>query len=116
MMQACKKAAYHPEVACDVQPWTLHYGRECASGYQELLDHALLTLQKPHPELKQQLTGNSKLVTGSVTELIQAAEAMKGTDWVDPEDPTVIAEKWAPGSCGWHWGCSQKPRAAEALS
>jgi talin len=32
-------------------------------------------------------------VTGSVTELIQAAEAMKGTDWVDPEDPTVIAEK-----------------------
>lgn len=27
-----------------------------------------------------------------MTELIQAAEAMKGTEWVDPEDPTVIAE------------------------
>uniref|UniRef100_A0A8C2TL47 Talin 2 n=1 Tax=Coturnix japonica TaxID=93934 RepID=A0A8C2TL47_COTJA len=28
----------------------------------------------------------------AVTELIQSAEAMKGTEWVDPEDPTVIAE------------------------
>uniref|UniRef100_A0A6I8NYI4 Talin 1 n=1 Tax=Ornithorhynchus anatinus TaxID=9258 RepID=A0A6I8NYI4_ORNAN len=52
----------------------------------------LETLQKPSPELKQQLTGHSKRVAGSVTELIQAAEAMKGTEWVDPEDPTVIAE------------------------
>uniref|UniRef100_A0A2I3MSX6 Talin 2 n=1 Tax=Papio anubis TaxID=9555 RepID=A0A2I3MSX6_PAPAN len=31
-------------------------------------------------------------LAGAVTELIQAAEAMKGTEWVDPEDPTVIAE------------------------
>jgi talin len=36
------------------------------------------TLQKPNPDLKQQLTGHSKRVAGSVTELIQAAEAMKG--------------------------------------
>lgn len=36
------------------------------------------TLQKPGPELKQQLTEHSKRVAGSVTELIQAAEAMKG--------------------------------------
>uniref|UniRef100_A0A6I8NI72 Talin 1 n=1 Tax=Ornithorhynchus anatinus TaxID=9258 RepID=A0A6I8NI72_ORNAN len=76
-----QEAAYHPEVA-----------PECANGYLELLDHVLLTLQKPSPELKQQLTGHSKRVAGSVTELIQAAEAMKGTEWVDPEDPTVIAE------------------------
>lgn len=32
----------------------------------------------PSPELKQQLTVHSKRVAGSVTELIQAAEAMKG--------------------------------------
>uniref|UniRef100_A0A665TWS5 Talin-2-like n=1 Tax=Echeneis naucrates TaxID=173247 RepID=A0A665TWS5_ECHNA len=41
---------------------------------------------------KQQLAVCSKRVAGAVTELIQTAEAMKGTDWVDPEDPTVIAE------------------------
>ncbi|KAK7796762.1 hypothetical protein U0070_015440 [Myodes glareolus] len=92
MLRACKEAAFHPEVAPDVRLRALHYGRECANGYLELLDHVLLTLQKPNPELKQQLTGHSKRVAGSVTELIQAAEAMKGTEWVDPEDPTVIAE------------------------
>lgn len=42
------------------------------------LPHLPQTLQKPSPELKQQLTGHSKRVAGSVTELIQAAEAMKG--------------------------------------
>ncbi|CAO2580575.1 TLN1 [Lemmus lemmus] len=92
MLRACKEAAFHPEVAPDVRLRALHYGRECANGYLELLDHVLLTLQKPNPDLKQQLTGHSKRVAGSVTELIQAAEAMKGTEWVDPEDPTVIAE------------------------
>ncbi|EGW07880.1 Talin-1 [Cricetulus griseus] len=90
--QELAEAAFHPEVAPDVRLRALHYGRECANGYLELLDHVLLTLQKPNPELKQQLTGHSKRVAGSVTELIQAAEAMKGTEWVDPEDPTVIAE------------------------
>ncbi|XP_016404098.1 talin-1-like [Sinocyclocheilus rhinocerous] len=49
-------------------------------------------IQKPSHDLKQQLAHFSKRVAGSVTELIQAAEAMKGTEWVDPEDPTVIAE------------------------
>ncbi|ELW70306.1 Talin-1 [Tupaia chinensis] len=78
MLRACKEAAYHPEVAPDVRLRALHYGRECANGYLELLDHVLVTLQKPSPELKQQLTGHSKRVAGSVTELIQAAEAMKG--------------------------------------
>lgn len=35
-------------------------------------------LQKPSHEQKQQLAVYSKRVAGSVTELIQAAEAMKG--------------------------------------
>lgn len=61
-------------------------------GYLQLLEHVLQILQKPSADMKQQLSGFSKQVAGSVTELIQAAEAMKGTEWVDPEDPTVIAE------------------------
>lgn len=35
-------------------------------------------LQKPTAEQKQQLAVHSKHVAGSVTELVQAAEAMKG--------------------------------------
>lgn len=37
-----QEAAYHPEVAPDVRLRALHYGRECANGYLELLDHVLL--------------------------------------------------------------------------
>lgn len=36
-------------------------------------------IQKPSHDLKQQLANYSKRVASSVTELIQAAEAMKGT-------------------------------------
>nr|XP_015193068.1 PREDICTED: talin-1 isoform X1 [Lepisosteus oculatus]XP_015193073.1 PREDICTED: talin-1 isoform X1 [Lepisosteus oculatus] len=93
MLHSCKQAAYHPEVSKDVQTRALRYGKECATGYLGLLEHVLVPIiQKPSHDLKQQLAGYSKRVAGSVTELIQAAEAMKGTEWVDPEDPTVIAE------------------------
>uniref|UniRef100_A0AAY4DQA1 Talin 1 n=1 Tax=Denticeps clupeoides TaxID=299321 RepID=A0AAY4DQA1_9TELE len=92
MLHSCKQAAYHPEVNKEVQSRALRYGKECASGYLGLLEHVLVIIQKPTHELKQQLANYSKRVAGSVTELIQAAEAMKGTEWVDPEDPTVIAE------------------------
>ncbi|KAM3599464.1 uncharacterized protein V6R79_006136 [Siganus canaliculatus] len=92
MLHSCKQAAYHPEVSREVQQRALRYGNECAIGYLGLLEHVLVILQKPSHDLKQQLANYSKRVAGSVTELIQAAEAMKGTEWVDPEDPTVIAE------------------------
>ncbi|KAJ8287119.1 hypothetical protein GJAV_G00047860 [Gymnothorax javanicus] len=92
MLHSCKQAAYHPEVSKEVQMRALRYGQECASGYLSLLEHVLVIIQKPSSDLKQQLASYSKRVAGSVTELIQAAEAMKGTEWVDPEDPTVIAE------------------------
>ncbi|KAJ8260864.1 hypothetical protein COCON_G00165870 [Conger conger] len=92
MLHSCKQAAYHPEVSKEVQMRAVRYGKECASGYLGLLEHVLVIIQKPSHDLKQQLATYSKRVAGSVTELIQAAEAMKGTEWVDPEDPTVIAE------------------------
>ncbi|XP_042191585.1 talin-1 [Callorhinchus milii] len=92
MLHSCKQAAHHPEVSPDVRARALRFGKECSEGYLGLLEHVLVILQKPSPELKQQLAAYSKRVAGSVTELIQAAEAMKGTEWVDPEDPTVIAE------------------------
>ncbi|XP_012298562.2 talin-2 isoform X1 [Aotus nancymaae] len=92
MLTACKQASFHPDVSDEVRTRALRFGTECALGYLDLLEHVLVILQKPTPELKQQLAAFSKRVAGAVTELIQAAEAMKGTEWVDPEDPTVIAE------------------------
>ncbi|KAJ8417322.1 hypothetical protein AAFF_G00285490 [Aldrovandia affinis] len=92
MLTTCKKAAYHQEVSVDVRDRALLYGVECTVGYIHLLEHVLQVLQKPTAEQKQHLAVLSKRVAGAVTELIQTAEAMKGTEWVDPEDPTVIAE------------------------
>nr|XP_051677880.1 talin-2 isoform X5 [Oryctolagus cuniculus] len=99
MLTACKmpslslqQASFHADVSEEVRSRALRHGTECALGYLDLLEHVLVILQKPTPELKHQLAAFSKRVAGAVTELIQAAEAMKGTEWVDPEDPTVIAE------------------------
>ncbi|XP_026310862.1 talin-2 [Piliocolobus tephrosceles] len=92
MLTACKQASFHPDVSDEVRTRALRFGTECTLGYLDLLEHVLVILQKPTPELKQQLAAFSKRVASAVTELIQAAEAMKGTEWVDPEDPTVIAE------------------------
>lgn len=92
MLSTCKQAAYNPEVNEEVKKRALTFGTECTTGYIELLEQVLVVLQKPTAEQKQQLAVCSKRVAGAVTELIQTAEAMKGSEWVDPEDPTVIAE------------------------
>nr|XP_046238991.1 talin-2a isoform X2 [Scatophagus argus] len=92
MLTTCKQAAYHPEVSEEVKNRALMFGSECTTGYIDLLEQVLLVLQKPTADQKQQLAACSKRVAGAVTELIQTAEAMKGSEWVDPEDPTVIAE------------------------
>ncbi|KAM9764684.1 talin-2a isoform 2-T5 [Menidia menidia] len=92
MLSTCKQAAYHPEVSEEVKKRALMFGAECTTGYIGLLEQVLLVLQKPTAEQKQHLAACSKRVAGAVTELIQTAEAMKGSEWVDPEDPTVIAE------------------------
>ncbi|XP_034437330.1 talin-2a isoform X1 [Hippoglossus hippoglossus] len=94
MLTTCKQAAYHPEVSEEVKNRALMFGAECTTGYIDLLEQVLLLLQRPTAEQKQQLAACSKRVAGAVTELIQTAEAMKdgGSEWVDPEDPTVIAE------------------------
>ncbi|XP_026721629.1 talin-1-like [Athene cunicularia] len=42
MLRACKEAAYHPEVSGDVRQRALRFGKECANGYLELLEHVLV--------------------------------------------------------------------------
>ncbi|XP_033109397.1 talin-1-like isoform X3 [Anneissia japonica] len=71
---------------------TLTAGQNCADSYRSLLQNVHLVIQKPTPEGKQKLVYYSKHVAMSVSEVVQAAEALKGPDWVDPEDPHVVAE------------------------
>ncbi|KAM3927462.1 talin-2 isoform 1-T1 [Leptodactylus fuscus] len=92
MLTACKQAVYHPDINEETRERALKYGTECTLGYLEMLEHVLAILQKPTPEGKHQLSAFSKRIASAVTELIQTTETMKGSEWVDPEDPTVIAE------------------------
>ncbi|XP_041651113.1 talin-2 isoform X2 [Cheilinus undulatus] len=92
MLTTCKQAAHHPEVSDELRSKALQYGTECTTGYINLLEQVLQVLQRPVPEQKQQLATHSKHVAACVTELVQTAESMKGSEFVDPEDPTVIAE------------------------
>uniref|UniRef100_G3P935 Talin 2 n=1 Tax=Gasterosteus aculeatus aculeatus TaxID=481459 RepID=G3P935_GASAC len=94
MLTSCKQAACHPEVCEELRSKALQYGSECTAGYINLLEQVLQVLHRPIPEQKQQLSLHSKHVAACVTELVQTAEAMKdgGSEYVDPEDPTVVAE------------------------
>jgi talin len=49
-------------------------------------------LGKSSPEGRLKLAELSKQVAAAVGDIVQAAEMIKGTDWVDPCDPTAIAE------------------------
>ena len=49
-------------------------------------------LNKPTTEAKNNLPNISRKIAQCVTVLAQTAEMLKGQDWVDPDDPMLIAE------------------------
>ncbi|XP_028167568.1 talin-1 isoform X4 [Ostrinia furnacalis] len=88
LLVACKAAAYTAESE-EVRTRTIEAGAAAASAYRALLTAVLNAVggaDKQHfPEL-------SRRVAHAVADIIAAAELLKGSDWVDPADPTVIAE------------------------
>ena len=60
--------------------------------YRELLQLVMHSLNKPSTDSKQQIGNISRKIAQCVTELAAAAEQLKDDDWVNPEDPTFIAE------------------------
>uniref|UniRef100_A0A9J7Z229 Talin 2a n=1 Tax=Cyprinus carpio carpio TaxID=630221 RepID=A0A9J7Z229_CYPCA len=75
MLITCKQAAYHEEVSEEVRNRALLYGTECTNGYIDLLEHVL------------------QVQTQSFTHIMHLTLSVHiCTEWVDPEDPTVIAE------------------------
>eukprot|EP00058_Branchiostoma_floridae_P006920 XP_002592408.1 hypothetical protein BRAFLDRAFT_67274 [Branchiostoma floridae] len=91
LIVTCKASAFGAE-SRETTERAMEVGRNTVSMYVELLMHVLSILQKPTHEGKQKLAHFSKRVATAVAELVQTAEAIKGSEWVDPEDPTVVAE------------------------
>ena len=94
LLVTCKQAAYTAE-STDLCHRILDSGRSCAINYGELLQTVHHVIQKPHgasQQDKQTLVAMSRTIATSVTEIVSCAEKLKGSDWVDPDDPTIIAE------------------------
>ncbi|XP_060823364.1 talin isoform X3 [Bombus pascuorum] len=91
MLTICKGAAYNCAETAELRERTLQAGHDVALNYRELLQ-AILQISSRSGDAKHTLPPISRKIAQSVTELVAVAELLKGTDWVDPDDPTVIAE------------------------
>merc|ERR1711970_533527 len=90
-LATCKAAAYASE-AQDVKQQAVQSGHDVAVQYRELLQLVMHILNKPTMEAKANLPTISRKIAQCVTVLAQTAELLKGADWVDPDDPMLIAE------------------------
>jgi len=90
LLTGCKPAAY--AVEGELRDRCLVAGRQVAIHYRELLQYVLHAVLHPGSEVKPQLTQCSREIAQSVTELVAVGQLMKGNEFEDPDDPTVIAE------------------------
>lgn len=86
MLTVCKSVAWNCAENADLRQRTLDAGSAVAISYRELLAGVL---QGMSADERMQM---SRRVAKCVTDLVSMAQLLKGSDWVDPEDPTVIAE------------------------
>ncbi|XP_046974637.1 talin-1 isoform X10 [Vanessa cardui] len=86
MLAAAKGAAHGAETE-ELRTRTLAATQTAAEAYRALLA-ALLA-----PGARAQLPELSRRVARAVADMLAAADLLKGSEWVDPADPTVIAEQ-----------------------
>lgn len=94
LLTVAKQAAYASDSPEMIQR-VLDSARNCAVIYLRLMQNIHHCIQRPTgatPEEKQALTEMSRDIAQAVTDIVSAAEMLKSDDFVDPDDPMVIAE------------------------
>ncbi|XP_055631381.1 talin-2 isoform X3 [Toxorhynchites rutilus septentrionalis] len=86
MLVVCKAVAWSCAETQELRQRTLDAGSAVAIAYRDLLESILSHCSADE---RMQL---SRRVAKCVTDLVGMAQLLKGSDWVDPDDPTVIAE------------------------
>lgn len=86
MLIVCKSVAWNCAESTELRQRTLEAGAAVATAYRDLLESVLRGCTADERMLL------SRRVAKCVTDLVGMAQLLKGSDWVDPEDPTVIAE------------------------
>ncbi len=91
LLNICKSSAYLTDDKI-FQQRLLDNGRICVKNYKELLETIHILIQKPSNEIKQKLVNYSKIISQSIEDIVQCAEQLKGSEFINPDDPTYIAE------------------------
>lgn len=86
MLIVCRSVAWTCAESSELRQKTLDTGAALGIAYRDLLNGVLRGCSADE---RMHL---SRRVAFCVTELVGMARLLKGSDWVDPEDPTVIAE------------------------
>lgn len=86
MLNVCKTVAYTCAETQELRQRTIEAGISIAASYRDLLNGVLKGCSADE---RMHL---SRRVAKCVTDLVAMAQLLKGSDWVDPDDPTVIAE------------------------
>ncbi|CAH0698118.1 unnamed protein product [Spodoptera exigua] len=90
LLVVCKGAAHAAETE-ELRTRTLEAGRAAAQAYRALLQ-GVLAACGGDAAARHHLPDLSRHVAHATADIIATAELLKGSDWVDPDDPTVIAE------------------------
>lgn len=85
MLTVCRSVAWSCAETADLRQRTLDAGAAVATAYRDLLEGVLRGCSADD---RMHL---SRRVAQCVTDLVSMAQLLKGSDWIDPEDPTVIA-------------------------
>jgi talin len=86
MLIVCKSVSWNCAETPELRQRTLDAGSAVAESYRALLEGVLRNCTA------DERMQYSRRVAKCVTDLVSMAQLLKGSDWVDPEDPTVIAE------------------------
>ncbi|XP_037955861.1 talin-1 isoform X2 [Teleopsis dalmanni] len=86
MLIVCRSVAWNCAETEELRQRTLEAGAAVGESYRELLNGIL------HNCTADDRMHLSRRVAKCVTDLVAMARLLKGSDWIDPEDPTVIAE------------------------
>lgn len=97
MLTTCKAAAWCAETT-DLRSKVMTSGHDLAVQYRELLQMVMQLLMKATPEARNALTVVSRKIAHCITDLVATTEPLKGHDWEDPDDPTVVAENELMGA------------------
>eukprot|EP00092_Neocalanus_flemingeri_P085334 GFUD01107374.1.p1 GENE.GFUD01107374.1~~GFUD01107374.1.p1 ORF type:complete len:1009 (+),score=319.61 GFUD01107374.1:263-3028(+) len=91
LLTTCKAAAFASENV-EAKDEALQNGYELASQYQNLLNQVMVGVKHPSKESKEEVMNISRKIAQTVTKMAKLSEKLKGGDWVDPDDPMLIAE------------------------